>query len=387
MSDLNEIIYSEIVDVVEEFDYDTQCEQYNRFFKNWRKNKQNPFAFNFEMNKKESVYIEGRGFKVPSVADAESDVIGSIMNVFGIAMLMWIFIDNILGKVIIEILDKLGVNIHCNFLSTDLYGGEKERVIAIVGISIMKVIIPAVYLIAKLKIPKPVRFMNVMNHPEELIRSIAMALAVGTVTSLPKIYTDKGSQQIYSYFMKLDTDISTWGQAEFLIYIIYDTIVISILLGIFYNGAVFAALRQFGDGFAIGVTAFVAGILSQDIAEMPAAIFITIIASCGMLRSGSIYTAFFVRIAYKLYVFAIAIIEANDSSTTYLDKNFFMLAVFVISGLIVGLSQILIPKRTFYADYVSEVPHNKRVRFAIRAYPFPAVALVCILAMILKQVF
>ena len=29
MSDLNEIIYSEIVDVVEEFDYDTQCEQYN----------------------------------------------------------------------------------------------------------------------------------------------------------------------------------------------------------------------------------------------------------------------------------------------------------------------------------------------------------------------
>ena len=387
MSDLNEIIYSEIVDVTEEFDYDTQCERYNQFFKNWRKNKQNPFAFNFEMNKKESVYIEGRGFKVPSVADAESDVIGSIMNIFGIAMLMWIFIDNILGKVIIEILDKLGVNIHCNFLSTDLYGGEKERVIAIVGISIIKVIIPAIYLIAKLKIPKPVRFMNVMNHPEELIRSIAMALAVGTVTSLPKIYTDKGSQQIYSYFMKLDTDISTWGQAEFLIYIIYDTIVISILLGIFYNGAVFAALRQFGDGFAIGITALVAGILSQDIAEMPAAIFITIIASCGMLRSGSIYTAFFVRIAYKLYVFAIAIIEANDSSTTYLDKNFFMLAVFVISGLVVGLSQILIPKRTFYADYVSEVPHNKRVRFAIRAYPFPAVALVCILSMILKQVF
>lgn len=387
MSDLNEIIYSEIVNVAEEYDYDTQCERYNQFFKNWRKNKQNPFAFNFEMNKKESVYIEGRGFKVPSVADAESDVIGNIMNIFGIAMLMWIFIDNILGKVIIEILDKLGVNIHCNFLSTDLYGGEKERVIAIVGISIMKVIIPAIYLITKLKIPKPVRFMNVMNHPEELIRSIAMALAVGTVTSLPKIYTDKGSQQIYSYFMKLDTDISTWGQAEFLIYIIYDTIVISILLGIFYNGAVFAALRQFGDGFAIGITALVAGILSQDIAEMPAAIFITIIASCGMLRSGSIYTAFFVRIAYKLYVFAIAIIEANDSSTTYLDKNFFMLAVFVISGLVVGLSQILIPKRTFYADYVSEVPHNKRVRFAIRAYPFPAVTLVCILAMILKQVF
>ncbi|MBP3267214.1 MAG: CPBP family intramembrane metalloprotease, partial [Ruminococcus sp.] len=113
----------QLIDVVEEYDYDTQYEQYNRYYKNWRKNKQNPFAFNFEMNRKESVYIEGKGFKVPSLLDAESEVIGHIMHVVGIAMLMWIFIDNIIGKAAIQILDHFGIDIHANFLSDSVHGG------------------------------------------------------------------------------------------------------------------------------------------------------------------------------------------------------------------------------------------------------------------------
>ncbi|MBR1823085.1 MAG: CPBP family intramembrane metalloprotease [Ruminococcus sp.] len=387
MSDLTGITYSnEIIDVVEEFDYDTQCEQYNRYFKNWRKNKQNPYAFNFEMNKRESVYIESKGFKVPSIADAEAETIGNIMNIVGIAMLIWIFVDNILGKVIIEVLAYFGVNIHSNFLTSALSGGGPEIVTAIVSVSALKILIPAVYLKIKLKMPKEVRYMKMMNHPEELIRSLAMTLAVGTVTCLPSLYTNS-TTQLYSYFMNLDADVSAWGQAEFIVYTVYDIIILSIIMGLFYNGAVFAALRQFGDMFAVGMTAVIAGLLAQDISELPAAVFITVIACCGMLRSGSIYTAFFVRIVYRMYMLAIAMIEVNMGDANFLDKNFFILSVFVVSALAVGLSQILIVKRTYYAEYSSEVPHNKRVRFAFRAYPFPAVALLCVLAMILKQVF
>ena len=387
MNDLTKITYSsEIIDVVEEFDYDTQCEQYNRYFKNWRKKRQNPFAFNFEMNKKESVYIEGKGFRVPSVEDAESEVIGRIMHITGIAMLMWIFIDNILGKAVIEFLDRLGVNIHCNLLTSTIYGGGTEKAAVIIGISAVKLLIPAIYLKIKLKMPKEVRFMNVMNHPGELIRSIAMSLAVGTVTCLPGLYNSSTSQ-VYNYFMKLETDITTWGQAEFTVYTIYEIIIVSVFTGLFYNGAVFSALRQFGDGFAVGVTALVAGLLSQDVFEMPAEVLITVIAGCGMLRSGSIYTAFFVRIVYKMYMLSITMIEVNTSRDMFLDRNFFILSVFVISMITVGMSQILIEKRQFYAPYNSEVPHNKRVRFAIRSYPFPVVAILCIIAAILKLVF
>lgn len=388
MNDHTDFTYSsDIINVVEEYDYDTQCEQYNRYFKHWRENKQCPFAFNFEMNKKESVYIEGRGFKVPSLADAESEVIGHIMNIVGIAMLIWTFIDNILGKVIIQLLDRLGLNIHCSLLTTAIYGGDPILVVgALIMISAIKTVAPVIYLNIKLKMPKEVRFLNVMNHPGELIRSIAWTIAIGTVTCLPLIYTSNTSQ-LYSYFSTLDADIAAWGQAEFIAYTIYDLFFLSFLTTLFFNGAVFSALRQFGDSFAIGITAMIAGLLAQDLKEIPSALFITIIASAGVLRSGSIYTAFFVRVIYKMYILAIYVIEVADTNSLELDRNLFMISAFVVSMIVVGLSQILINRRKCYSVYLSEVPQTKRIRFAVRAYPFPAVALLCILAAVMKQVF
>ncbi|MGB4092174.1 MAG: CPBP family glutamic-type intramembrane protease [Ruminococcus flavefaciens] len=376
----------QLIDVVEEYDYDTQYEQYNRYYKNWRKNKQNPFAFNFEMNRRESVYIEGKGFKVPSLLDAESEVIGHIMHVVGIAMLMWVFIDNIIGKAAIQILGHFGIDIHANFLSDGVHGGPKEIVTFFIAVSFLKVLVPAVYMKKVFKVPKEVRFMNVLNHPADLLSAIAMSLAVSVVSTLPNIYNNTNSQ-LYNYFSTIDTDVSAWGQTEFVVYTIYDIIILSIITELFFHGALFAPLRQFGDFFAIGITAAIAGLLSEDLSELPAAILITLVAGVGMVRSGSIYTAFFVRIIYKMYKLAIVIIETDTSASMYLDRNLFMLAVFVSGVGTVLFIRLISEKRECYSKYYSEIPESKRVRAAVKAYPFPVVACLCILAIILKQVF
>ena len=376
----------QLIDVVEEYDYDTQYEQYNRYYKNWRKNKQNPFAFNFEMNRRESVYIEGKGFKVPSLLDAESEVIGHIMHVVGIAMLMWVFIDNIIGKAAIQILGHFGIDIHANFLSDGVHGGPKEIVTFFIAVSFLKVLVPAVYTKKVFKVPKEVRFMNVLNHPADLLSAIAMSLAVSVVSTLPNIYNNTNSQ-LYNYFSTIDTDVSAWGQTEFVVYTIYDIIILSIITELFFHGALFAPLRQFGDFFAIGITAAIAGLLSEDLSELPAAILITLVAGVGMVRSGSIYTAFFVRIIYKMYKLAIVIIETDTSASMYLDRNLFMLAVFVSGVGTVLFIRLISEKRECYSKYYSEIPESKRIRAAVKAYPFPVVACLCILAIILKQVF
>lgn len=376
----------QLIDVVEEYDYDTQYEQYNRYYKNWRKNKQNPFAFNFEMNRRESVYIEGKGFKVPSLLDAESEVIGHIMHVVGIAMLMWVFIDNIIGKAAIQILGHFGIDIHANFLSDGVHGGPKEIVTFFIAVSFLKVLVPAVYMKKVFKVPKEVRFMNVLNHPSDLLSAIAMSLAVSVVSTLPNIYNNTNSQ-LYNYFSTIDTDVSAWGQTEFVVYTIYDIIILSIITELFFHGALFAPLRQFGDFFAIGITAAIAGLLSEDLSELPAAILITLAAGVGMVRSGSIYTAFFVRIIYKMYKLAIVIIETDTSASMYLDRNLFMLAVFVSGVGTVLFIRLISEKRECYSKYYSEIPESKRIRAAVKAYPFPVVACLCILAIILKQVF
>lgn len=51
-----------MIDVIDEFDYSTQNDAYNEKFRAWRSRKNNPYAFSFEKNQRESVYIEGRGF-------------------------------------------------------------------------------------------------------------------------------------------------------------------------------------------------------------------------------------------------------------------------------------------------------------------------------------
>ena len=88
-----------------------------------------------------------------------------------------------------------------------------------------------------------------------------------------------------------------------------------------------------------------------------------------------------------MYKLAIVIIETDTSASMYLDRNLFMLAVFVSGVGTVLFIRLISEKRECYSKYYSEIPESKRVRAAVKAYPFPVVACLCILAIILKQVF
>ena len=52
--DLTDTSAEPIINVVDQFDYSTQNDNYNAKFRAWRKNKENPYAFNFKLNRKES---------------------------------------------------------------------------------------------------------------------------------------------------------------------------------------------------------------------------------------------------------------------------------------------------------------------------------------------
>ncbi len=376
----------DIINVVEEYNYDTQGEIYNMNFKRWRKNKQNPYAFNFEVNKKESVYIESKGFKAPNLEDAEAETLGKIARIIGIAMLIWISIDTVISQLGIQLFDYLGFNIFSTFFDAPLSGGSKEIVIALIITSFLKTIIPAIYLKKELRLPSDSRVMHTMIHPGDLVRSICLCLAVSTVVSLPNIYSDS-TVQLFSYFSKLDADVSAWGQTEFVVYTIYDIIIMSIFSELLFRGAIFTALRQFGDRFAIGVTAVISGLLVQDFTEMPAVILISLVAGAGMVRSGSVYTAIFVQMIYKIYRLTLVIIETTLKRDVFLERNMFMLAVFVLSVVIIISMSLLRERIEYYSEYESEVPSYKRAFFLIKAYPLPVVAFICILAATLKAVF
>lgn len=371
----------EIINVIEEFDYSTQQESYNKRFIEWRKNKNNPYTFNFVGNTKETVFIDGQGFVENSAVDAEKDVLSRILYVIGMAALAVVIIENVFDKLLVQLLDVFGVNIHNSFANSVVYGGKTEIVVVLIVLTAMKLLIPMGIVHTKFKMPLKLRCPFALNNSGELLASIAAAMIVCVVSGIPAAYSS-GTKEIYSLFKSYEADMSVWGQEEFLIYTIFDVIIVSVLFEMVFRGEMFQALRQFGDVYAVVVTSVLSGLLTQNFRAMLGTMLIAAVSAVGMLRSGTILTAIFVRITYKLYLFTLDIIEMSDSDSMFIIRNLFMAAVFTVGLLVFSIIFLNKEKRnrTIFADYIAYVPMKKKLKLAMETLPLAAVVAVCLIA-------
>ncbi len=369
-----------VVDVVEQFDYSTQNEAYNESFITWRRKIDNPYAFNFSRNRRESVFVEGKGFENKSFAVAEQDSISKITNVTGIAMLIWIVVDNLVSRLAVATFDLFGFDIHTSFFNKALYGGSTEIITTLILISILKILLPAYYLHRKLKLPMRVEFMTTLNHASDMFGAIFMALSVSAITSIPSIYTNR-MREVFDYFKSINADASVWDQDQFVVYTVFDIIVVTVLSELFFRGAVFGALRQFGDYFAVIITSVMSGLLVQDFLEMPAAIMISAVASIGMLRSGSIFTAIFVQAIFKMYRLAVVLTDAGVNDSLHLRRNSFILIVFLIGAMGASILYLFRKHQDIHriAEYHSELTMKERMLIAFKSFPVSIVVCFCLL--------
>lgn len=380
----------ELVNVVEDFDCSTQSDAYNKKFKEWRERKDNPYAFRFKANLREKVFNDSRGFEVRSQENEEKRIIGRIMYVLGIAVLMYIVINTIIGKLFAAALGLLGFDVHLSIFSSALYGGVGSVVGTLLLISTLELLVPAVYILLKLKTPARVGFMSKLNSSAEILNAIGLTFITCTLVCLPTAYSSD-TKEIFSYFRIADTDVYKWGQSEFVFYTVFTIVILPILSELLVHGPIFAALRQFGDIFALAVTTFVSCLITRDIAEIPAAILISLLAGITMLRSGTIMSAFIVRVIYKMYVFALIMFEGSNTANMLLRRNIFMLIALAagvfISGSIYIARKIRKRNRRYIAQYHSDVSPARRLVTAAKSFPFTAVAIICIVELIVRAAF
>lgn len=368
-----------IINVIDEFDYSTQNEAYNENFREWRKRKGNIYAFSFHKNQRERIYIDGRGFVEKSCENAEKRTLFNIFQTLGYATLMYIVVENVLSKLIIYLLEFLGVDIHTSFSSSTIYGGCHEIAIALIMTDVIKLILPIIYLHYKFRVPKNVEIMGNMNNPQALVGTMATAFIVSVISSIPSTYSSEANEAILFFGME-QTDISIWTQNEFLVYTIFDVIIIPIISQILYCGAAFAVLRQFGDVFAMLVTALIAAVMTQDFGVMPVIFVITLVGCCGMLATGSLFTPIAVNIIFKMYRMTLALIETDTSDNMPIIRSLFM-AVIVLIGTI-GLIYFrfyLKKNKIRLSHYKSELSFRNRFIHSVKIFPFSAVLLICII--------
>lgn len=375
-----------IINVIDEFDYSTQNDEYNEKFRSWRKRRDNIYAFKFEKNERESIYVDGRGFIDDSLEYVEKKTLSNIFFVLGIAALMWIVFDDLISKIIVSLMSFIGIDIHTNFSTSIIYGGCHEVALTLVILGIMKSVIPMMYLHFKFKVPFKAEIMGKMNNTSALVGAISLAFLVCVGTSVSTAYSTE-SKEIVTFFASSGADIALWNQFEFVLYTVFDVIVSPIIAQLLFCGAAFTVLRQFGDPFAMIITSFTAALLTQDFRLMPVIFFITLVGCYGMLSSGSIFTAISVNVVYKMYTLALTLIETDSSDNMPLMRNLFMASVVVLGSVGLAFYRMSLKKRrTKLAVYVSDMTFGKRIIQAAKTFPYSAVAILCVIYAAIKAV-
>lgn len=376
-----------IINVIDEFDYSTQNDEYNEKFRSWRKRRDNIYAFKFEKNERESIYIDGRGFIDDSLEYVEKKTLSHIFYTLGIAMLMWVVFDDLVSKIIVSLMSFAGLNIHTNFSTSIIYGGCHEVALTLVVLEILKSVIPMLYLHFKFKVPFKAEIMGKMNNTSALLGAIFITFLVCVATSVPTAYSTE-SKEMVAFFSSSGADVALWNQFDFVLYTVFDVILNPIIVQLLFCGAAFTVLRQFGDPFAMMITSFTSALLTQDFRLMPTIFLITFVGCYGMLSSGSIFTAVSVSIVYEMYNMTLTLIESSSSENMPLIRNLFMAAVVVIgaAGLVFyRISLKKIPVRL--AAYRSELTFGGRIVQAVKTFPYSAVIVLCVIYAAIKAVF
>lgn len=363
-----------------------QYDLFDRKFNNWLSKKNNPYAFTCEKIQNESVYVDGRGFIENSPENSEKKCLANIFNVIGISALIWTAFDDLISKILIMLMDFLGLDIHTSFSNSIVYGSCHAVAGTLIIMGSLKILLPLLFIHSKFRIRPSAAIMHNMRNPSALIGAISMAFLMCTATSIPSAYSSE-AKEIVAFFASNGADVSVWNQSEFIIYTIFDVLIMPIATQFLFCGAMFAVMRQFGDSFAIIMSSITAALLTQDLQVIPAVFLITLVGAYGMTASGTIFTAIAVNILYKMYALTLNIIELNSSDNMPMIRNIFMIAVLATgsAGLLFyrsSLKKHSIPLRS----YSSSITFGKRIINSAKTFPYSAVAILCVIYALMKVV-
>mgnify|MGYP004457646829 FL=1 len=377
MSNIKEKQKDILIDVTETFDYSGQSDEYINAYKKWRNNPDNPFAYNYIKKKNEVTFCESKGFVKIIPEEKEQKVLSKVLYIFGIILILFLFIQFIFSKIFIAVLDNFGVNIHNSFLNYSIYGGQKEVMSAMIIITFLKFCVPLLIIKKALKMPLNASLPCKLQSSKDLFLCMAICLSVSVLTSISRAYSDS-KIEYFTFFNCYNKEFSLLNQSELVIYMILDVVIVSIMSEFLFHGAVFQALRQFGDLYAVIVTASFSALMTNNIASVFSVFAVSVVAGISILRSGTVFTAVAVQIINKIYLTALTIIELSFSDTS-LKKAYFMIICFIIGIAVSSLIWHSTNKEIFLKKNLSTfLSAKKKILLIFTTIPTFTIIFICI---------
>ena len=266
------------LDVVADFSYESENPDYNRAYKQWRRTNKAPYMYRYSGNPNEITYVDGNAVPARDAALTERTALTHCATLIGLGLLAYLVCELVGGTLLVGILRLCGAEVGLDFLSLSVRGEQWAVTAVRVSINVMKYLLPAVLLLRLGKLPRraavPVRLCGL---PETVI-------AVGAAAGIAGIYTltaqDAGvnlAQEIFSVPSR--TGVMAYG--------LFDVLAVSALSELLLRGSVLPLLRQFGDSFAIGMTAAAGFLFPNSLPDRISELLIGLASGYLLLRSGS----------------------------------------------------------------------------------------------------
>ena len=283
------------IDVVEDFEYDSENEQYNQDYRHWRRHTKAPFMFHFSDNSREHVYVDGAPVASMDAALAEREALMHCSTMLGAALLIFLLSAVLGSSLLIAAMKLLHIPISIDFLTFKMNGSQW----AVTGVRslclILKYCLPTLILTRMCKLPQPVFAPAAIGAIPEMIAAVGAGMIIAAVYSLAAIGTSTElSQRLFAY--KDIAAIGTYG--------VFDTLAVSVLAELFFRGALLPILRQFGDPFAVIVTALIGFLCPNELPERICELLIGLSAGYLLIRSGSLIKCAALRIVYSALKYA-----------------------------------------------------------------------------------
>ncbi len=308
-----ETALKKVIDVVEDFCCPNQTADYQNAYRSWRRKKQNPYAFRFTKNPKETAFAESQAAAVQSPAQTEQNVLHKIGRLVGYAMICYLIVENIFDKLIVMLMQMLHLHIELVFSGESrLYGDENLVFWVAFGIQFLKYLLPALLLQITTKLPFQVSVPLKLRNPRKLFSGFALVMLLSTglgMLSAPM------SLDLEKY--RLMSSTTDTGSNRMIIYILMTIFVLPLITELLLHGCMFQVLRQFGDVFAIASTAILAAALTHNIFDALRIGLIHLTISYYLIHTGSFWSAACLRIVHEIYMFVIFYIETSDNISTH----------------------------------------------------------------------
>lgn len=376
----------EIVDVVADSNYGTVSEAYNTAFRKWRNREENNYAFRCRKRQNEAVYVEGKGYHEPDPAAEERRAMIQAHMIIGIALFAYLLIENLLTAMLMGIAQIIGLDVGYCYSDGTVYGNQTAVLVILIIKSVLKYLVSLLIIRHSFRMPRRVAYHLKLDAPQEFPATIAVTLIVFAVTNVWLLFSPINFLS-HSTLGEAYYTVSYMKPSYQIIYLAFELLFVSICKELLLHGEMLHVLRQFGDWYAIILTAIVSICVSHSCTTILMELTFTIVSGIAVLRSGSLLPSICCRILYHAMLFGIFWIEIDQSHLLLDYRPLFMLVVLTLGIILCLLSIRPTRKNPALLQQRRYLSTKERIYTAMHLGPLCIVFFLCMILMIIEVIF